>query len=203
MDVIVHAGNTEDDLTEEDYRDMLAELRDKFTFAQLSTVCGLRYSGAYWSKLDRGLSPFTREVRAELRRVHHIALLRPTAQEAVAGVPADAAVICIAHDDSSQVNRVILIGGQEDVSVFHNGSLPGWRLAPDGGVTEVTRAQERTNGTGCTNDTMLPIVAQRRRRLIRPVAVPAQEARRAALGVGWKDVIEAGLRMLESKHNAA
>ena len=38
---------------------------------------------------------------------------------------------------------------------------------------------------------------RKRRRYHRPVATEAQEGRRAALGVGWQDVIEAGLRALE------
>lgn len=40
--------------------------------------------------------------------------------------------------------------------------------------------------------------APERRRLVRPVASAEQEARRAALGVAWAEVIEAGLSGLEN-----
>jgi len=204
-----------DDLTEEDYKDMLAELRGKFTFAQLAEICGLRFSGAYWSKVERGQAPFSREVREELRRVHGLLPLRQTAQDAVAGVPANATVLHIAHDDPGEVNRLVLVGGNDDLSIFCNGDGAGLRLSPEGRVTEVIRAQEHGDGhtaLDCTHCGSTSVLGRpgafvgrpvRQRRLVRPVAAPSQEARRSALGVAWKSVIDAGLAALEAERKAS
>ena len=68
------------------------------------------------------------------------------------------------------------------------GSAHHTRCNGNSGPVVVLAATERIVGRGKPRN---------RRRYHRPVATEAQEGRRAALGVGWQDVIEAGLRALE------
>lgn len=191
----VYAGVVKDDLTDQDYMDMLAELRQTHTYRQLVDLLGSRYSPAYWSKIERGQAPLTSEARAELRAVFGRAVLpvRPTAQEAVAGVAPDAAILYVAADDAADVNRLILVGGSEYLSLFVNGSASGLRFAPDGGVTQAMRTHHTTEA----KPSELGGSVRRTRRLVRPVASAHQEERRVSLSASWKEVIEAGLSSLE------
>ena len=68
------------------------------------------------------------------------------------------------------------------------GSAHHTRCNGNSGPVVVLAATERIVGRGKPRN---------RRRYHRPVATPEQEARRVALGAGWREIIEAGLSALE------
>ena len=68
------------------------------------------------------------------------------------------------------------------------GSAHHTRCNGNSGPVVVLAATERIVGRG---------EPRNRRRYHRPVATPEQEARRVALGAGWREIIEAGLSALE------
>lgn len=190
----VYAGVVKDDLTEQDYMDMLTELRQAHTYRQLVDLLGSQYSPAYWSKIERGQAPLTDTARAELRAVFGKAVrfVRPTVQQAVADVAPEAAILYVAADNAADVNRLILVGGSDHLSLFVNGDANGLRIAPDGNVASVQRVAQPEAACGGA------VAALRRgRRLVRPVASAQQEERRAALRASWRSIIDAGLDALE------
>lgn len=204
---ILHAGTVEDDLTIDDYRDILTELRTSYSLQGMVNLIGSRFTKAWWSKIERGQAPFTREVRRELRAMYNIATLRRTAQEAVEAVREDAAVLQIGAEDAAEVNRIVMVGGPADVVIHKIGAGSSLRFGAGGQVTPVTWPQERTEDAPAPDSTLIgaeapqrPNSPQRKARpfMARPVANREQEDRRLELAVSWSKVIEAGLAALEA-----
>lgn len=203
---ILHAGTVEDDLTLDDYRDILTELRTSYSLQGMVNLIGSRFTKAWWSKIERGQAPFSREVRRELRAMYKISKLRLTAQEAVEAVREDAAVLQIGAEDAAEVNRIVMVGGPDGVVIQKIGAGSPMRFDADGRVTPVTWPQERTEDTTASDSTLGAVEApqrpnspQRKARpfMARPVANREQEDRRLELAVSWSKVIEAGLAALE------
>ncbi len=212
MDHVLIAGTIEDDLAEADYQEMLQELREKYSLAQIVVMLRSSVTKAYWSKVEHGQAPLSRKLRNELRALFGMPLLRLTAQEAVAGVPEDAAILQIGGADvDSGVNRIVLVAGAENVTIAQNGSGAGFLFDAQGRVTPVTWPQERTEDTAAPDSTSMapaallrPDLPRRKKRpfMARPVADRAQEDRRQALGVTWREIIEEGLDAIESDREA-
>jgi hypothetical protein len=176
-DVTVVTGSaTQDDLNEQDYRDIFDELRQNLSLDKLIGVMGSNYSKATWSKYERQELELNRTMRSELRRAVQLPELPMTVGEAVAAyADPDATVWRIGE----RARHVILVATQHQLTLSVNGDVT---LARSTGVTSVTR------------------VTTPRKTVIRPVASIEQNRRRVALLASWKDVIEAGLRVLENRH---
>jgi len=73
-----------DDLTDEDYKDILDELLGSMSSRQLVALIDSEYSFAYYNAMQRGERPITRQAKNELRRAYNKPPLPPTIAEAVA-----------------------------------------------------------------------------------------------------------------------
>jgi len=180
----VTANATRDSLTNSDYRDIYDEVRaldsqsGKYTMSldKFVTLVTSAYSKAQWSKYHNGQAELTRTMRNELRLAIGYPALPATLEEAVATAHPDARVVQVG---SEQATNIVMIGHNEPVTVHVNGDI-----SVDANVTEVTGGTRRHRP---------------RRRLIRPVASEAQNKRRIAAGLSWREVIEAGLAEYERR----
>src|SRR3990167_8538710 len=82
-----------DDLTEQDYRDIFEEFREKYSLRAFVELAKSGYSIAYWSKYERGEFELTRQAKNEMRRAVGLPALPLTVAESVADVDAGAGVI--------------------------------------------------------------------------------------------------------------
>lgn len=174
---IITRNATADNLTDSDYGEVFAELRQQHSLAQLCVLLRSKYSRALWNKYERSDMQLTRTMRNELRAAVGLPVLPPTLEEVAATVNPDALVVKVGEEAP---HSVILVGTTKTALICVNGVI--WAKDTtetlEASVTKVTR----------------PL----RRRYVRPVASDAQEARRLALDVGWQEIIEAGLKALES-----
>lgn len=119
-----------DELTDQDYADIYEEVRRKMSLRAFVDLAGSVYSIAWWSKLEAGKATLTRQAKRELRRVVGLPDLRPTVEEAVAGVDPDATVYRVGE---GQPDRVVLVGhGAHQVLMRLNGRLDVVADADDG-----------------------------------------------------------------------
>lgn len=186
---LVTRDATLDELSAADYRDIYDELRgrDSVTGAyavsldKFVTMVTSTYSKAQWSKYHNGETAITRAMRNELRAAVGLVQLPPTVAEATAAASPDAAVWQIGDGPAE---HVIMVTTPEPITLHVNGAVSVTSTPPpaalESHVTEVTRA--RRNDRPC----------------IRPVATPCQNSRRLALSASWRDVIDAGLAVLET-----
>ncbi len=173
---IITQNATRDDMTDADYGEIFAELREQHSLAQLCELLRSKYSRALWNKYERGDMQLTRTMRNELRAAVGLPTLPPTLEEVAATVNPDALVVRVGSDTP---HSVILVGTAESLAIGVNGCISArYTTEPlEAPVTSVTRAL--------------------RKRYHRPVASEAQEARRVALDVSWQEIIQAGLTTLE------
>jgi hypothetical protein len=186
---LVTKDATLDDLSTQDYRDIYDELREKHdvtgvyavSLDKFVTLVSSQYSKAQWSKYHNGETTLTRTMRNELRRCVGLKVLPPTVAEATAAASPDAAVWQIGDGPAE---HVIMVTGVEPMTLHVNGAVSvadqKAHMPQDDAVTAITR-------------TVAP-----RKHYTRPVATDEQDARRNALGVKWAEIIEAGLKALES-----
>jgi len=178
---LVTRDATLDDLSITDYRDMVQELRGSLSLEKLIAALGSQYSKPLWARVEKGEVPPNRNQRNELRRYYGMPLLPPTVAEATAAASPDAAVWQVGDGPAE---HVIMVTTPEPITLHVNGAVSvataPQPAAPERHVTEVTRA--RRNDRPC----------------IRPVATPCQNSRRLALSASWRDVIDAGLAVLET-----
>lgn len=169
---------TADSLSDADYRDIYEELRnvagslDKFV-----ALTGSRYSKALWAKYHNGEASLNRTQRSELRVAVGLAALPYTVEEAAGTADPDALVVRIGDD---KPHSIIMVATRKELEISVNGAITAKETqgAPIARVTSVTR--------------------RHRKHYVRPVATEAQEERRAATGVSWREVIEAGLTAVEA-----
>lgn len=131
-----------DTLTATDYREIYEELRSNHTLRQFAELVHTRYSIAWWSKYERGEVELTREARNELRRAVGPDELPPTIAEAVASVDPNAVVYRIGEQ---RPNRVVLVGHDEPITMYLNGTLTVVDVVADERVTAVTRRTRRVS----------------------------------------------------------
>ena len=130
---------SQDNLTESDYRDIFAELRDGISLAKFCVLVSSSFSPATWNKWELGRLPLTRTMRQELRRGVSMVALPPTLAECVANVDPDAEVVRVGEEP---VRFVILTGAVGRLSLRLNGSVTlAGDKAPEPLITSVIRAQ--------------------------------------------------------------
>ena len=119
---VVTANATQDALTDADYAEIYAELRDGISLAKFCTLPGVEssFSPATWNKWELGRLPLSRTMRNELRRGVGMDALPLTIAECVAAVDQDAEVVQIGD---APANRVILTGLVGRLSLSLNGSV--------------------------------------------------------------------------------
>ena len=183
---------TLDDLSLTDYRDIYDELRgrDPVTGAyavsldKFVTLVTSAYSKAQWSKYHNGETTLTRAMRNELRRTVGLAPLPPTVAEATAAASPDAAVWQVGDGPAE---HVIMVTTPEPIALHVNGAVSV--------VSTETESQQNARVTGVTR------TPAQRRHYARPTATEAQNNRRLALCVQWREIIDAGLAALENQTN--
>ena len=128
---LVTKDATLDDLTLQDYADMVAELRQTMSFDKMIAALGSVYSKALWAKVADGATP-NREQRNELRRYFGKPPLPPTVAECTAQASPDAAVWTVGE---GVPDTVVMVASDEPLTLRVNGTVQV--------VTTVTERKER------------------------------------------------------------
>lgn len=138
----VTANASHDDLTDQDYRDIYAELRTGRSLRQFIALIGSGLSAARWSQWEAGARPLSRQMRQELRAAVGLAELPPAVAEAMAAVEPDADIWQVG---TGTADRVMLIARPGPISFHWNGDGPEEiEQAPTrAAVTPVTRPGRR------------------------------------------------------------
>jgi len=189
---LVTRDATLDELSATDYRDIYDELRgrDPVTGAyavsldKFVTMVTSAYSKAQWSKYHNGEATLTRTMRNELRAAVGLAALPPTVAEATAAASPDAAVWQVG---SGPAEHVIMVTTVEPITLHVNGAVSV--------ASADAQGQQNAHVTGVTR------TPAQRRHYARPTATEAQNNRRLALCVQWREIIDAGLAALENQTN--
>jgi len=171
---LVTRDATLDDLSAQDYRDIFTEIREKMSLDKFVALSGSQYSKAQWGKYEHAsdMTP-TRAMRNDLRRAVGMAELPPTIFDAVSVASPDAAVWRVGEG----VPEHVIMVGSAPVTLHVNGTVS--EVAGNARVTQLHR------GT---------------RRFVRPVVSDSQKRRFDAVeGLKWRDVIDAGLTVIESE----
>lgn len=176
------------DLSDETYREIYDELRNAYSLRLFCAFVRSQYSAALWSKYERGEAPLNRTMRAELRAAVGLPSLPPTVAEVLAVLAPDAEVVQVGAETVAR--RCIVLATSQPVQLTVNGSVS----AQAGATAYSTQQAQKAPVTGVTR--------AHRASYARPCATPAQDARRAALGVSWATVIAAGLAAIEEATNA-
>lgn len=170
---------TADDLTETDYREIYAEVRQKMTLRQFVSLAGPHYSIAWWSQFERTEKGLTYHARVALRKIVGLPELPPPVDVALAGAVDEDATICRIGDEQTPARRVLLISHPGSITVHWNGTGP----------TIVDDVQSPTSAH------VTPVTAQRQRPgLWRPTLPQEWRQRAAAAGVDVRSVV---LRAIE------
>ena len=182
---VVTQNATHDSMTDSDYAEVFAELREQHSLAQLCTLLQSKFSRALWNKYERGELPLSRTMRSELRVAVGLPLLPPTVAEATAQASPDAAVWQVGQGPAE---HVIMVASPEPLTLHINGAVS---VASDAAtmpclpvVTSVTQGRRRARSAP------------------RPFVSKEQEARQKCLysqgiSANWREVINAGLDALE------
>ena len=132
----VTVGDTSDNLSDEDYRDIYDELREKISLDKLVAMLKSEYSKMQWHRYEKGQYPMNRTMRNELRRCVGLPLLPPlTIAEATAQASPDASVWSVGDG----VPEHVIMVSDTPVTLYVNGTVQ--TVAPKCDVTEVTRAR--------------------------------------------------------------
>ena len=114
---LVTRNASADSLTDADYGEIFAELRQQHSLAQLCELLQSKYSRALWNKYERGETTLTRTMRNELRRAVGLPLLPPTVAEAAAAASPDAAVWQVG---TGPAEHVIMVASPEPLTLHVN-----------------------------------------------------------------------------------
>lgn len=120
--VITTNAGSADTLTDQDYRDIYDELRQKCPLRQFAEAIHSAVSFAWWNKYERGEAVLNRERRNELRAAVGLPALPATVAEACATADLDATVYQVG---ASPADRLILIGADahDPLDLHINGNL--------------------------------------------------------------------------------
>jgi len=136
---IVTANATQDPVTPDLYRQILADLRAQgMTYRQLADALG--FSAAMWRFWERGERPLSREAMQALREfTDEFPAMPPTVAEVVAGMVHPDATVYMVGDlpTGDLVRRVLLLAQGGKVSVSANGTITA--MAGHEAVTPVTQ----------------------------------------------------------------
>ena len=116
---LVTRDATLDDLSLQDYADMVAELRQAMSFDKMIAALGSVYSKALWAKVADGATP-NREQRNELRRYFGKPALPPTVAECTSQASPDAAVWTVGE---GVPDTVVMVALSEPVTLRVNGTV--------------------------------------------------------------------------------
>lgn len=170
---LVTANATRDSLSDDDYRDIYAELREERSLRQFAALAGTTYSIAWWSQYEAGTKTLTYRARCDLRRAVGLPMPPMPVGEAVeAGVDPDASVYRIGDDDRAE--RVLLLATPDAVTVTWNGTVPQ--------IEDVRQDATRTNVTGVTS-------FRQRKPYWRPCLSPELQTALAVAGVDAEEAL--------------
>lgn len=157
-----------------EWRALFDELKSGLSLGDFQRKCGIGLSRATWNKYERGIMALSDDMKTELRRA--VGLPVPVL-EAIAIADPNAAVYRVGP---GAPHTVVMVGTLTPVELRINGTVTATE-AHHAETPVVTRSE--------------PL--RHRAPVARPVASKQQDARREALQVAWRDVIEAGLKTLE------
>jgi len=163
------------------YREIYDELRENTSLAKFVVVVQSSRSRAWWSKYERGLLDLDRTAKNELRAAVGLEPLVPSVTNALAHVHPDAQVWRIGDNDVA--HRVVTLCTDREIALRANG------------VVEVLSGV-KTPENACNRR-----YAQKRAPVYRPVLPVAMKQRIADSGHSVEELIEAGLKTLETMEN--
>lgn len=170
--VVTDAQSRTDDLTDQDYRDIYTELREKLSLRQFIGRLDSTASPSWWSQYESGTKELNLERKNELRHAVGLRLLAPSVQLACSDSP-DATVYQVGEGIS---NRIVKIA--QDAPEALNLHINGYVLASDSNarVTPVTLARNGIvrRGRNCVGIGGLQRATRQ-----------ALDAKRQALGMTW------------------
>ena len=186
---LVTRDATLDDLSRDDYRDMVVELRGSMSIDKMIAALESVWSKPLWAKVEHGEAAANRSQRNELRayftkmRFRNLPPLPPTVAEATAQASPDAAVWQVGEGTAE---TVILVTTATPMTLCVNGAVT---------VASNDAAMPRNTGDNAPGPTK-----RTRRRVDRPTPSRTQVERFSRLsGLTWRDVINAGLTALENE----
>lgn len=152
--ILTSQAASSDQLTDQDYRDIYDELRQKCPLRQFAETIHSAVSFAWWNKYERGEAVLNRERRNELRAAVSLPALPATVAEACAAADPDATVYQVG---AAPADRLILIGADahDPLDLHINGNLavidapvradnhPPTDLPQQSHVTPVTASRRR------------------------------------------------------------
>jgi len=123
------AAELAEDLTEEDYRCIYSELREKCSLRQFAEFIHSDVSHAWWGRYEQRLAPLHHERRNELRRAVGLPELPWTVAQSLSNVSPNAAVWALGEQPAE---HVVLVGGDapQELTMRLNGSLTVIEDAP-------------------------------------------------------------------------
>lgn len=143
--LVTARADSADNLSDQDYNDIYAELRAKCPLRQFSETIRSAVSFAWWNKYEHGEGRLNRDRRNELRAAVGLPRLPETVAAVTATIDPDAAIYQVG---AGAPDRVVMIGNHvsEPLVLRLNGNLhvlpdtPVEPLAEEARVTLVTRA---------------------------------------------------------------
>lgn len=133
------AAELAEDLTEEDYRCIYTELREKCSLRAFARFIGSEVSPTWWSRYENRLVKMNHERRNELRHAVGLPLLPYTVAQSLEHVSPNAAVWALGEQPAE---RVVLVGADapQELTMRLNGNLTVIEDAPqDAHVMGLTR----------------------------------------------------------------
>lgn len=152
--ILTSQAASSDQLTDQDYRDIYDELRQKCPLRQFADAIHSRVSFAWWNKYERGEAVLNRERRNELRAAVSLPALPATVAEACATTDPDATVYQVG---AAPADRLILIGADahDPLDLHINGSLAV--------IDAPVRADNHPPADQAQQSRVTPVTAPRRR----------------------------------------
>ncbi len=118
--VLITQDATLDDLSLNDYRDMVQELRQSMSLDKMIAALGSEFSKPLWADVEKGIKLPNRKQRNELRRLFNMPMLPPTVADAVSVASPDASVWMVGE---GVPDTVVMVAGHEPVTLHVNGSV--------------------------------------------------------------------------------
>lgn len=170
--VVTDTESRSDDLTEQDYRDIYTELREKLSLRQFIAQLDSTASPSWWSQYESGTKELNWEKKNELRKAVGLRLLAPSVQLACADSP-DATVYQVGEGVSDRLIKIAQ-DAPEALNLHINGSLMAFDSNTS--VTPVTLAGNGIvrRGRACVGIGGLRLTTRQ-----------SLDAKRRALGMTW------------------
>jgi len=120
--LVTIAAELAEDLTEDDYRCIYAELREKCSLRAFAEFISSAVSHAWWGRYENRLVQLHHDRRNELRRAVDLPDLPATVAQALGNVSPNAAVWALGEQPAE---RVVLVGGDapQRITMHLNGDV--------------------------------------------------------------------------------